>query len=110
MNRKVVLVVAAHSDDEALGCGGTIARHIVEGDIVHAIYMTDGVTARVSSSSEDTNLRLTAMRRAQSILGIVSAECFNFPDNKMDHVPFLDIVQAVERTINKHPGVFEVLT
>ena len=43
---KVVLVVAAHSDDEALGCSGTISKHIDNGDSVHLLFMTDGVGSR----------------------------------------------------------------
>ena len=34
-----VLVVAAHPDDEVLGCGGTIARHADSGDQVHVLIV-----------------------------------------------------------------------
>lgn len=43
---KTVLVVAAHADDEVLGCGGTISRHVEEGDAVHLVLMADGVQSR----------------------------------------------------------------
>ena len=36
----IVLVVAPHADDETLGCGGTLLRHIEEGDEVHWLIMT----------------------------------------------------------------------
>ena len=37
-----VLVLAPHCDDEVIGCGGTIVRHVSAGSIVHVAYMTDG--------------------------------------------------------------------
>ena len=40
---KEILVVAAHPDDEVLGCGGSIARHVSRGDNVAVLSMTDGV-------------------------------------------------------------------
>lgn len=42
---KTALFVAAHADDEALGCGGTIARQLAEGDTVHSV-LADGVSSR----------------------------------------------------------------
>ena len=45
MSRKI-LVVAAHPDDEVLGCGGAILKHIESGDIVHTIIMAEGLTSR----------------------------------------------------------------
>lgn len=37
-----ILVFAPHPDDEVLGCGGTIIKHILDGNFVTVIYMTDG--------------------------------------------------------------------
>jgi LmbE family N-acetylglucosaminyl deacetylase len=41
-----VLVVAAHPDDEILGCGGTLLKHISRGDKVYILYVSEGVTGR----------------------------------------------------------------
>ncbi|MCY4318273.1 MAG: PIG-L family deacetylase, partial [Alphaproteobacteria bacterium] len=37
-----VLVIAAHPDDEILGCGGTLARHTAGGDVVHLLSVAEG--------------------------------------------------------------------
>ena len=99
---KTILVVAAHADDEALGCGGTIARHVSEGDSVHLVLMADGVNSRSSVTNMDAEQRRNhALHTAQKILGISSIECFGFPDNKMDSLPLLDIVKPLESVISK---------
>ncbi len=41
-----VLVVAAHPDDEVLGCGGSIARHVDSGDQVQVLIVAEGSTSR----------------------------------------------------------------
>lgn len=93
---KTVLVVAAHADDEALGCGGTIARHAEEGDAVHLVLMADGVYSRRESSEISFARRIQASKHAQSILGALSSQLLGLPDNKMDSVPLLEIVQKLE--------------
>jgi len=95
---KTVLVVAAHSDDEALGCAGTIAKHIAAGDKVHLLFMTDGVGAREGIRGEEVE-RQEASQRVAEVLQVTSMQNLNFPDNKMDTVSLLDVTQAVEEKI-----------
>lgn len=97
---KTVLVVAAHSDDEALGCSGTMAKHIALGDSVHVLFMTDGVSSRNVEGSEALE-RFSAAQQMVDILGVSSVLNLKFPDNKMDSVSLLDVTQSVEKRISE---------
>lgn len=98
MSRRV-LVVAAHTDDEALGCGGTLARHVADGDRVYAVFLADGVTSRPGATTAELEQRNSAAAKAHRILGIEKAYMLGFPDNRMDGVPLLDIVQRLEGVV-----------
>lgn len=95
-----ILVVAAHSDDEALGCGGTIAKHILEGDRVTVMFMTDGVASR-DNASDNAKLREIASSKALEALGVEDIRRSNFPDNRMDTIALLDIVKDIEIVIDE---------
>ena len=97
---KTVLVVSAHSDDEVLGCGGTIAKHTKSGDKVHLIFMTNGVGSR-NAKIEEIELRKRVAQESADILGVSSIQQFDFPDNKMDTIALLDVVQAIEEVIDR---------
>ena len=40
--KKKVLVISVHPDDETLGCGGSILKHLGQGDEVHCVFITGG--------------------------------------------------------------------
>ncbi|GAA0841439.1 PIG-L family deacetylase [Marinobacter szutsaonensis] len=98
---KVVLIVAAHTDDEVLGCGGIIAKHVSNGDRVYATFLADGVSSRPEASKKELEERNRAAKKAHSVLGIRQSYMLGFPDNRMDSVPLLDIVQKLEQLINE---------
>lgn len=97
---KTILVIVAHPDDEVIGCGGTLAKHKKNGDEIHIIYMTDGVSARINSENTDISARNKMAHAAGDFL---SAEqyFFNYPDNRMDQVALIDIVQSIESILIK---------
>ena len=92
-----VLVVAAHADDEALGCGGSLIRHAREGAEIRALFLTNGVGSRESAGSREATLRREAMDNALHILGVSHHKRLNYPDNATDSVPLLDVVKSIEQ-------------
>ena len=99
-----ILVVVAHADDEALGCGGTMARHAAAGDAVHVAILADGVTARAAKYTPGLNLeeiesREAAARKACQILGAQEPHFFRLPDNRCDAVPLIEIAKIIEGII-----------
>jgi LmbE family N-acetylglucosaminyl deacetylase len=106
---KKILVIVAHSDDETLGMGATIARHAAQGDEVKLMVMTNGIGARVDNEqpSEDfiaqVKARQVASEKAANILGIKEIFQLDFPDNKMDTMALLTVVKAIEDVLEKYP-------
>ena len=94
-----VLVIAAHPDDEVLGCGGAIARHTALGDQVHVLFMADGETSRTSLVKDLEEKRRHAAQGALDVLGVGERIFLDWPDNRLDTIPMLDLVQSIEPVI-----------
>ena len=89
-------MVGAHPDDEVLGCGGLIARLVAEGAQVRVLILCAATTSRrreVPGRSE----RLAESERALAVLGVSGVERFEQPDNRLDTVALLDLIQRIER-------------
>jgi len=96
-----VLVVAAHPDDEVLGCGGFIASKASSGAEVSVIFISDGVTSRAKNlGKSEIETRRSAAKLAAEVLGIKNVHFGDFPDNQLDSVPILRIVQFIEGYAN----------
>ncbi len=99
-----ILVVAAHPDDEVLGCGGTLARLTDQGVPIRVLILSDGESSRWPSPDavpdEVVARRRGAAKDACATLGVSDVKMLGFPDNRFDTVPLLEIVRAVEGEVS----------
>jgi len=95
-----VLVIAAHPDDEVLGCGGTIARLGQEGHHIYIAILGEGVTSRYEQREAADQKELETLHRrahqAAHELGAKDVFLYQLPDNLFDTVPLLKVVKTVE--------------
>lgn len=92
-----VVVVAAHPDDEVLGAGATLARHVRAGDDVHAVVLAEGATSRYDVRMVD-ELQAGGVAAAECI-GLSSVRFEAFPDQRLDQIPLIDLTQHVEEVL-----------
>lgn len=102
---KKILVIAAHPDDEILGVGGTVAKHVAAGDKVYGLILGEGQTSR-GDKREDIDrvvvedLHKNTMESAKKV-GYTNIFFEDFPDNRFDQVDLLDIVKSIEKRIKE---------
>ncbi|EMO29502.1 PIG-L deacetylase family protein [Leptospira noguchii] len=106
MDKKIILTVAAHPDDEILGCGATMARLSQEGCEIHILILAEGITSRKNTRDRNSNLNeLSELAQiahtAGKTVGAKSVELFDFPDNRMDSIDRLDIIKVIERKVQE---------
>lgn len=97
-----ILVVAAHPDDEVLGAGGAMAKHVKNGDKVSVIILGQGMFSREEKEQTAKLDQLQSdSKNALSKLGVSDIQFLDFPDNSFDSVPLLKIVKAVEKKLQE---------
>jgi len=97
MNRRI-LVIAAHPDDEILGCGGTVALHAKAGDAVTAVIVCEGESLRYGPNGVG---QADHMRRAADALGVADVRPLGFADQRLDTLALTDIITPLERIVRE---------
>jgi N-acetylglucosamine malate deacetylase 1 len=95
-----VLVIGAHPDDEVLGLGGTLARHVRNGDVVYPLICADASQVRYA---EDQRAKLKeACRKSCVELGLQEPEFLGFPDQKLDTFSQIELTRPIEERIQAY--------
>jgi len=93
-----VLVISAHPDDEVIGAGGTIARHVTNGDEVYWCVVTQGYSPW-RSAAELAQAR-QQVYTVQCLLGIKDVSFCGFPTIKLNTVPHIDLTSALQAVVD----------
>jgi LmbE family N-acetylglucosaminyl deacetylase len=105
MNKRI-LIVAAHPDDEVLGCFGTVARLISEGYEAYTLILGEGKTSRddkrqVDNKADEIQVLTSEIQKANNIIGVKKVFIESFADNRFDSVDLLDIVKVISKVKDK---------
>lgn len=96
MKNNNVLVISAHPDDEILGLGGTLRKHIERGDKVRVVIFCEAETMRYKGK----NVQLKKMaENAGKVIGFNSINFLDFPDQHLDKFSIVDIIKPIEEIV-----------
>lgn len=94
-----ILVIAPHPDDEVLGCGGTIKKHVLQGDEVFLCIGTKAYTPQWSE--EFIKERPHEIERANKVLGVKKTYFLDFPSVKVDTIPQKEVNDAIFKVVKE---------
>lgn len=101
------MIIVAHPDDELLGIGGTIQKLKSEYNCkIDVIILGEGITSRdtirdVERRNEELKTHQNNILAAKKILGYNDLSTYEFPDNRFDNIPLLDIIKVIEKEKNR---------
>jgi N-acetylglucosamine malate deacetylase 1 len=94
-----ILVISPHPDDEVIGAGGTIARHVAGGDEVTHCIVTQGYSPPWPEDTVEVARRQA--EAAQKVLGIRQLFFLGFPTVKLNTVPNRDLTSALQKVVDE---------
>jgi LmbE family N-acetylglucosaminyl deacetylase len=97
---KSILVAAPHPDDESLGCGGTLLRHIANGD---KVYWLIGTTIKEDKgfSSVKVKTRQKEIKKVFGAYGFAGYIQLDFATTELDQVPRNKLIQEISNYVNE---------
>ena len=96
---KKILAIAPHADDEIIGLGGTLVKHITQGDEVYVCIATRGVAPLFSDEFME-QLRAETLA-SHKLLGVKKTFFLEFPSVMLDSVPRYELNGAMMKVFNE---------
>ena len=97
-NKKRVLVVAPHPDDETLGVGGTIAKYSAQGDEVFVLMVSGHLPPIYSRKAYEETV--SEAYSAFSVLGVKKSEFLEIPATMIGDQPLHEVNGRISKVVN----------
>ena len=91
---KKVIVISAHPDDETLGVGGTILKHIANGDDVYWLIITN-VFENQGFSKERVESRQLEISKVEKMFGFRKTYNLNYPTMTLSSSSLIKMVPDI---------------
>jgi len=102
-----ILIIAAHPDDDILGCGGYMAKHR-ETKTFKVIFIAEGSSCRYAQDTiesyevtQDIEVRTRSAKKALASLGIDDLKFYDLPCGRLDRIPIIDINKIIESEVSQ---------
>jgi N-acetylglucosamine malate deacetylase 1 len=106
---KKVIVVAAHPDDEILGCGGTLLKYTSMGYEMGWLIATN-VSESEGFTRERVESRQLEIAKVASMVPFKKVYKLNFPTTKLDTIPSGQLIGEISKCFNDFkPEIIMVL-
>lgn len=95
---KQILCIAPHPDDETIGCGGTLLRHIADGDEVHWLIVT-AISEAIGFTADRVASRAGEIEKVAAAYGFAGTHRCDFPTMRLDTLPLLDVISRIGEVV-----------
>lgn len=95
-----ILIVAVHPDDETLGCGGTLLKHIANGDEVHWLIATD-IKESNGFKKEAVERREDEIKNVEKLYNFNSVHRLGLSTMKVDEYNMSELITKISTVINE---------
>ena len=95
-----IVVVSAHPDDEVLGAGGTLLKHVKKGDQVYWL-ITTGISESNGFTKERVIERQKEIRRVEELMGFEKTFLLDYPTMNLSGFDLIKMVPQISKIFHE---------
>jgi len=102
--KKKILAIVSHPDDEIIGCGGTLIKHVKQKDQVKVVFTSESERARsknVNTNEKNSHERIMQAKKISKKLGFKEPIFLNYPSLSLSRKKITEMNSEIQKIIIK---------